>query len=305
LINTSTFKDCQIQYKHNLNESFERSVELFIQNKTDKQTAEDFFQGLVEVMRANSKDNIEGTDLQGERYFGPQLPDSDALTSVVLKQTVPENFEIQEQTIKEPFVPSPRTAGFCWSPQGYILHYTTSHIAGDYRTGVKLYSKNEIIKFINDSKESKDNDVKLRSEQKKNKRFILSLSRSDSSKSNSSDGFDKIDDIGLMDVKPIIFNPLDNDVIDINTSANIEETYKRGFFNKSNDALGPKNQLSLFVTNIGISYSFAMISTIDDDCIHNIEAAVKIKRTDLAKIWKMVSIRRFYICVRSCKFVCL
>lgn len=84
-------------------------------------------------------------------------------------------------------------------------------------------------------------------------------------------------------------------MVNISSSLNLEESYKKGLFNKSNDLFVPKNQMSIFVLNINFSYSFARISTIDATTVEeiskeNINVSLALKRPDLAKIWKMINI---------------
>lgn len=122
------------------------------------------------------------------------------------------------------------------------------------------------------------------------------MSKSDSESSGEFDEFKQSSEYKeLIRSRPSVFSNRNLEVVDINTSANLEESYKKGFFNKTNDPYVPNNQIGIFKTPLDISYSFARKSTIDDDnvetiCQENIEVSLALKRQDLAKIWKLVSV---------------
>jgi len=78
------------------------------------------------------------------------------MLEAVLYPINPESVPLPPKCVKmEPFVPSPKASGFCWSPHGYLVHFRSSHMTEENTKHVELYSKNEIIKFINENKDVK------------------------------------------------------------------------------------------------------------------------------------------------------
>lgn len=164
---------------------------------------------------------------------------------------------------KDPFVPSPRVSGFCWSPHGYLLHFNSAHMTHENIKGVELYSKAEITKFLNENKDKDQNKAKLNSEQKHKRNPLVQMGddSSDSDSSHSSQGFRQSREYDIMlPYEPTVFKAM-----------------------------------ALYAVDTKISYSFARLCTIEDRniqkiCNDNMEISIMLKRPDLAKIWKLVSV---------------
>ena len=153
---------------------------------------------------------------------------------------------------------------------------------------------------------------------------MKSLSRSNSSSSNLSDDLSKNKDRKIKS-KPFVFNNNNQEYIyNVNTPS-LDESFRKyakirnesdfnddftdfkfdsrgktNFnyvwnVNKNNDVYGAKNIIGMFSLNTCISYSYARGSVVEADTIQdlwnlNIEVSTLLKRSDLAKVWKLVSL---------------
>ncbi|CAI2385194.1 unnamed protein product [Moneuplotes crassus] len=290
LVNVSNLDIYQVEYKLNLSEKFEEYLEQSVKLSSNKNNKEEFFHIVVEAMKACDLTKLDFTSNEEEKYLFNNVPENDPIKQILDKSGVPGDDETPFEPygplekFKQPFVPSPRTSGCCWSPHGYLVHFKSSSTCDPKTKGVSLYSKHEILKFIENNKEKLENKFKFNSAHK-----IKSV---DSNHFQDSDSDNSLDEF---QTKPSVFNQIHQDGGDLNISTQMEESYKRGFFNKSNDLLISKNQMSMVAMNIGISYSFATKATILEEdvqtiCQNNILAGTSMKRMDIVKLWKMISI---------------
>lgn len=313
----SNLNDFRVEFKQNLSEKFEYILQKKI-NDTIIIDLYQFFDYVVLTMKSESIDVIN---------YGDQGTSKSIFSDVLGAMENPADIKVRnDMQIKETFIPSPRVSGICWSPHGYLLHFKSSLAFSDNIKGVMISNSDELNRFYTEWKTNSKTKEKLNSEQKKMKKNILtSLSRSNSSSSNSSNEDKNGQKINKPKSKPFVFNSNNQELTYNVNSPSLEESFRkyankrsdavfnndfmnfkfdpRGLnnfnlvwnVNKNNDVYGLKNVLSMFSLNTNISYSYARGSVVIADTIQDLwnlnhEVSTSLKRSDFAKMWKLISI---------------
>jgi hypothetical protein len=130
LVNNYDKSYYKVESKINLNSDFERKLAQNLSEVSNNTVSLELFAAIIETMKSCSAVIFRAFDPSISSQNVMYKPEeSDMITDLLNQKKHPDLITIPfEKKIKNPFVPSPRASGFCWSPHGYIVHFRSSHM---------------------------------------------------------------------------------------------------------------------------------------------------------------------------------